>query len=374
MRYAKLMGTLLAALALSGNAIADADADALKAKQAALQAEQPGLFAREIAQKLGVSEAKLLAADIGRGATLLRSDVATYKTLFNRMHELGRIKAITRNENGVIERTAVALAPKLDDQGRVKPGSGFVGTDIDLRFKMDSWGYAFAVVAPRAGGRTSRSLQFFAKNGEAIHKVYLNDEKGVPAFEKLVAEFKAADQKPDWTVVTEKPVKPLTDMNIKELRSAWFEMTDVHEFQRLINDFGISRERAFELIGTDAAYKITGKSVETLLETASKRQQPIMVFVSNQGMVQIYSGLIEKTEAKNGWFNVLDPDFDLHLRQSGVDHGWVVRRPAKSGTITSVEFYDTKGEQVVNFFSRRDPGKEETKIWRDIVANLPHLK
>jgi putative hemin transport protein len=128
------------------------------------------------------------------------------------------------------------------------------------------------------------------------------------------------------------------------------------------------------VIGTDAAYKITGKSVETLLETASKRQQPIMVFVSNQGMVQIYSGLIEKTEAKHGWFNVLDPDFDLHLRQSGVDHGWVVRRPAKSGTITSVEFYDTKGEQVVNFFSRRDPGKEETKVWRDIVANLPHLK
>lgn len=373
MRYTKLMGALLAMLALSGNTMADADADALKAKQAALQAEQPGLFARDVAQKLGVSEAKLLATDIGRGATLLRSDVTTYKALFNRMHELGRIKAITRNENGVIERTAVALPPKLDDKGRVMPGSGFVGTEIDLRFKMDSWGYAFAVVAPRAGGRTSRSLQFFDKNGEAVHKVYLNDEKGVPAFDKLVAEFKAADQKPNWTVAVSKPVKSLTDMHIKELRSAWYEMTDVHEFQRLINDFGISRERAFELIGTDAAYKITGKSVESLLETASKREQPIMVFVSNSGMVQIYSGLIEKTEAKNGWFNVLDPDFDLHLRQSGVDHGWVVRRPAKSGTITSVEFYDAKGEQIVNFFSRRDQGKEETKVWRDIVDSLARL-
>ncbi|MNN87433.1 hypothetical protein D3C81_2049870 [compost metagenome] len=72
-----------------------------------------------------------------------------------------------------------------------------------------------------------------------MHKVYVNDEKGVPAFEKLVAEYKAANQKPDWAVSVAKPPKPLTDMNIKELRSAWYEMTDVHEFQRLINDFGI---------------------------------------------------------------------------------------------------------------------------------------
>lgn len=363
---------MLATLALSGNAMADAEGDALKARQTALLADQPGLHAREAAQKLGVSEAKLVAADIGRGATLLRSDNETYKALFNRLHELGRIKAVTRNENGVIERTAVAVAPKLDDKGRVIPGTGFVGTDIDLRFKMDSWGSAYAVVTSRAGGRTSRSLQFFDKNGDAVHKVFVNDEKGVPAFDKLVADFKAADQTPNWTVVAAKPAKVLTDMDIKDLRTAWHEMTDVHEFQRLINDFGISRERAFELIGKDGAYKITGKSVEDLLTTASKKAQPIMVFVANSGMIQIYSGLIENTKAKDGWFNVLDPDFDLHLRQAGIDHGWVVRRPAKSGTITSVEFYDAKGEQVVNFFSFRQ-GKEETTLWRDIVAGLTKL-
>jgi len=68
---------------------------------------------------------------------------------------------------------------------------------------------------------------------------------------------------------------------------------------------------------------------------------------------------------------VLDPDFNLHLRQAGIDHGWVVKRPAKDGMITSVEFYDAKGEQVVNFFSRRDRNKEETTAWRAIVATLP---
>lgn len=372
MHYMKWMSLLLGGLMLSGGAIADESQDALRAKREVLRAEQPGMHGREMAQKLGVSEAQLVAADIGHGATLLRSDVESFKALFDRLHELGRVKAITRNEYGVIERTAVALPVKRDEQGRIQPGSGFVGTDIDLRFNIDNWGSAFAVVLPRKGGRTSRSFQIFDKNGDAVHKVYVNDEKGVAAFDRLTADFKAESQRPDWTVALAKikPAKLLTDMDIRDLRNAWHEMTDVHEFQRLINDFGISRERAFELIGKESAYKISGKSVEVLLKDAAKRQQPIMVFLSNPGMTQIYSGVIENPVAKDGWFNVLDPDFDLHLRQSGVDHGWVVRRPARSGIITSVEFYDNKGNQIVNFFSLRERNKEETIGWRELVGNL----
>jgi len=110
--------------------------------------------------------------------------------------------------------------------------------------------------------------------------------------------------------------------------------------------------------------------VQTLLESAAKQGQPIMVFVSNPGMTQIFSGTIKKVKQTDEWYNVLDPDFNLHLRQAGIDRGWVVKRPAKDGVITSVEFYDAKGEQVVNFFSRRDRNKEETAVWRNIVASL----
>nr|WP_241517422.1 TonB-dependent receptor [Herbaspirillum aquaticum] len=69
--------------------------------------------------------------------------------------------------------------------------------------------------------------------------------------------------------------------------------------------------------------------------------------------------------------NVLDPDFNLHLRAKAVDHGWVVRRPTDHGMITSVEFYDAQGKQIVNFFSRRDRGQPETMQWRNMVEALP---
>jgi hypothetical protein len=45
-----------------------------------------------------------------------------------------------------------------------------------------------------------------------------------------------------------------------------------------------------------------------------------------------------------------------------VDHGWVVRRPTDHGMITSVEFYDAQGKQIVNFFSRRDRGQPDDAV------------
>ncbi|WP_309251733.1 ChuX/HutX family heme-like substrate-binding protein [Herbaspirillum rubrisubalbicans] len=127
------------------------------------------------------------------------------------------------------------------------------------------------------------------------------------------------------------------------------------------------------MIGSESAWRIRPQAAQALLEEAKARQQPIMVFVSNGGMTQIYSGLIGKTATVGEWYNVLDPDFNLHLRASAVDHGWVVRRPTDHGMVTSVEFYDAQGRQIVNFFSRRERGQPETGQWRQMVEALPRV-
>ena len=96
-----------------------------------------------------------------------------------------------------------------------------------------------------------------------------------------------------------------------------------------------------------------------------------MVFVSNGGMTQIYSGLIDKAAIKGEWYNASAADFQLHVHSGAIHHGWVVRRPTDHGIVTSVEFYDAAGRQLVNFFSRRDRGQPETEQWRRMVADLP---
>lgn len=373
MKYTKLGALLLAAGVISIAACSTTPNSNLAERWSALRVEQPRLQPRDAAQKLNVSEAELVATNVGKGATRLRDGGASYKAVYDRLHELGQIKAITRNDTAVLERVGTVTQAKLNADGRVIPGTGFAGGPIDLRFGADQWRSAFAVVQPGREGKTSRSLQFFDVHGNAVNKVYLDNEAGVAAFDKLVADFKAPEQLAYLSVdkaPTKVVKKPNGEVDVKELRDTWNELSDVHEFPRLLKDLGITREQALDLIGKDAAYRISAQSVQTLLDSAATQGQPIMVFVSNPGMTQIFSGKITKVKATDEWYNVLDPDFNLHLRQAGIDHGWVVKRPAKDGMITSVEFYDAKGEQVVNFFSRRDRNKEETAAWRNIVASL----
>ncbi len=373
MKYTKLGALLLAAGVISIAACSTTPNSNLAERWSALRVEQPRLQPRDAAQKLNVSEAELVATNVGKGATRLRDGGASYKAVYDRLHELGQIKAITRNDTAVLERVGTVTQARLNADGRVIPGTGFAGGPIDLRFGADQWRSAFAVVQPGREGKTSRSLQFFDVHGNAVNKVYLDNEAGVAAFDKLVADFKAPEQLAYLSVdkaPTKVVKKPNGEVDVKELRDTWNELSDVHEFPRLLKDLGITREQALDLIGKDAAYRISAQSVQTLLDSAATQGQPIMVFVSNPGMTQIFSGKITKVKATDEWYNVLDPDFNLHLRQAGIDHGWVVKRPAKDGMITSVEFYDAKGEQVVNFFSRRDRNKEETAAWRNIVASL----
>ncbi|MCW5300840.1 hemin-degrading factor [Herbaspirillum lusitanum] len=373
MKYTKLGVMLLAAGAISIAACSTTPNSTLAERWSALRVEQPKLQPRDAAQKLNVSEAELVTTNVGKGVTRLRDGGPAYKAVYDRLHELGQIKAITRNDNAVLERVGTVTQAKLNADGRVIPGTGFAGGPIDLRFGADQWRSAFAVVQPGREGKTSRSLQFFDVHGNAVNKVYLDNEAGVAAFDKLVADFKAPEQLA-YLSVDKAPAKvvrkPNGEVDVKELRDTWNELSDVHEFPRLLKDLGITREQALDLIGKDAAYRISAQSVQTLLDSAARQGQPIMVFVSNLGMTQIFSGKITKVKATEEWYNVLDPDFNLHLRQAGIDRGWVVKRPAKDGVITSVEFYDAKGEQVVNFFSRRDRNKEETTTWRNIVTNL----
>lgn len=342
-----------------------------------LQQAQPKLHTRDAARELGVSEAQLLATQIGHGTQRLRASEQDIQALLERLPELGRIKAITRNEDAVLERAGEVTPVRRDEQGRVVPGTGFAGGPIDLRFGNAGWGSAFAVVQAGRAGKTSRSLQLFDRQGNAVHKVYLDNEQHVAQFDQLVADFRMADQ---HAVLTVEPAAPPalpaagatpSAEAIRQLRQSWQELTDVHQFPRLLRELKLTREQALQLIGPESAWRIRPQAAQALLEEAKARQQPIMVFVSNGGMTQIYSGLIGKTATVGEWYNVLDPDFNLHLRASAVDHGWVVRRPTDHGMVTSVEFYDAQGRQIVNFFSRRERGQPETGQWRQMVEALP---
>jgi putative hemin transport protein len=107
-----------------------------------------------------------------------------------------------------------------------------------------------------------------------------------------------------------------------------------------------------------------------VLEAAARDGLPIMVFVNNPGCIQIHTGPVAHLKTAGPWFNVLDPDFNLHLREDLVKSAWVVRKPTSDGFVTSLELYDATEGLVVQFFGKRKPGQSESLDWRRIVEGL----
>ncbi|SFM02706.1 hemin-degrading factor [Rugamonas rubra] len=375
------------ALALTGALLlisVQAGAASLSERWEALRAEQPKLPLRDAAKTLNVSEAELLVVGLGKTVTRLKEGDNVPREIMRRALDLGKVMALTRNENGVLERTGVAtkLKPQEEITGldadkekereaRMRNiAGGYLGGEIDLRFTFKHWAYAFAVVQPGRDGVVSRSLQFFDEQGNAAHKIFVKSEAGNAVFDKLVADFRNPVQSATLKLAAApvKPVeKPDSAIDVKEFQAAWGELGDVHQFNRLLTEFGVSREQAMRLAPPGAAQRVTPQAVRQLLSESAKQQLDIMAFLGNESVIQIFSGKVNKVMEAGGYFNVLDPEFNLHLRDSAFASGWVIKRAG----VTSVEFFDKGGELVVSFFGVRERAKPQPQSWVDMTAALP---
>ena len=147
-------------------------------------------------------------------------------------------------------------------------------------------------------------------------------------------------------------------------------MKDTHDFFPMLKKFDIGRVQALRLIGEDFAYRVKPESLRGILNLAAERECEIMIFVGNNSCIQIYTGPVKNLKEYGAWYNILDPDFNLHLREDAIDSAWVVRKPTDDGTVTSLELYDKEGGNIALLFGKRKPGIPELELWRDIIGQL----
>lgn len=333
----------------------------LKEKWEALKAENPHLRIRNAAAELGVSEAELLATNVGEGVTVLKPE---FKEILTEAEQLGKVMALTRNEECVHERKGTYLSGDFSSPH----AQLFVGEDIDLRIFLNHWKIAFAVVE---GDR--KSLQFFGKDGLALHKIYLTKDSNEAAFDAIVEKFKAEDQTSTFTfevVAPKAEEKADVDIDVEGFQKAWTELKDTHDFFMMTRKFGVSRTQALRLAPEGFTKKIDNAKVVNVLEDAAEKQLPIMIFVGNRGIIQIHTGTVAKTLWHQQWFNVMDPDFNLHLDVTKIAEAWIVKKPTEDGEVTAIEVFNKEGDFIVQFFGKRKPGIPELQEWKDLVADL----
>ncbi|MBX9715752.1 MAG: hemin-degrading factor, partial [Burkholderiaceae bacterium] len=330
---------------------------------------------RDIAAHLGVSEGELIAAHVsaspqpqGLRAQRLRAD---WPRLIAALETVGPVMALTRNTSCVHEKTGIycntsANGPAGREMGLV------VGGDIDLRVFYSRWAHGFAV--DEAGDKgVQRSLQFFDASGMAVHKVFVKPATDLAAWDRLVVDFTDAQGAPGLELAAP-PVpaaqKPDAEIDVKAFRQAWASMRDTHEFFGLLRTHGVTRTQALRLAEARFVRPVDAASAQQVLSGAASTGTPIMVFVGNPGMIQIHTGPVNKVVVMGPWLNVLDPGFNLHLREDHIASAWVVRKPTSDGLVTSLELFDAQGDTIAMFFGERKPGRPELCVWRELIDGL----
>lgn len=334
----------------------------------ALRHQQPRLRAREAAAQLGISEAELTASRLGVDTRRLRPDWAG---LLPALAALGRVMVLTRNEHCVHERKGVYREVSVSASGQM---GLVVSADIDLRLFLGGWASVFAVAEESAKG-VQRSIQVFDQQGVAVHKVYLTEHSELDAWQPLIERF-TAEQSATLQLLPP-PAAPArradAEIDRQALRDGWARLQDTHHFFALLKKHQVARIQALRLAGEQWAQPLAACELTVMMEQAAVRDVPVMVFVGNRHCIQIHTGPVNNLRWMDSWFNVLDPDFNLHLQTRGVVELWRVRKPSVDGVITSLEAFDADGELVIQLFGARKPGMAERDDWRELAESLPVL-
>lgn len=334
----------------------------------ALRLEQPRLRAREAAARLGVSEAELTASRLGVDSWRLRPDWAELLRAFG---TLGHVMVLTRNEHCVHERKGLYREVSVSASGQM---GLVVSADIDLRLFLGGWASVFAVAEEIVNG-TQRSIQVFDQQGVAVHKVYLTEHSELAAWQPLLERF-AGEQRRELQMQPA-PAAPQrkadADIDSQALREGWAALQDTHHFFALLKKHEVARTQALRLAGECWAQPLAPLALTVLMEQAAACEVPLMVFVGNRHCIQIHTGSVHNLRWMDTWFNVLDPEFNLHLQTAGVVELWRVRKPSVDGVITSLEAFDADGELVIQLFGARKPGMAERDDWRELAESLPVL-
>ena len=314
------------------------------------------LRARDAAARLGSTEAALVASGATGAATPLRPD---WPALIGAMPRAGRIMALTRNDHAVHERHG-----RFEE---VSAGPGHIlvlGPDIDLRLFPQRWAHGYALDGARP------SIQIFDRDGVAVHKIFATADTDRDGWQAILREAALAEAPLPPETPTAPTVAAEREVDAAALREGWLGLRDTHDFLPLLRRHRATRRQAFRLAGEDLALPLAPQAGSAALRLAAAGAVPVMVFVGNSAAIQIHTGRVERLVDVRGWFNVLDPDFNLHLQESGVASAWRVVKPTEDGAVTSIELLDAAGEVIAMLFGERKPGKPELPAWRALVAEV----
>lgn len=203
----------------------------------------------------------------------------------------------------------------------------------------------------------------FICNKDIIHSIYFNSEKPL--------SFPSSN-------IPMKPVKQWAETH-ESIEELWRNMQDVHHIFQILEKKKLKKIDALRALPKDLAYQVTKESISQILKFSQKEE--LMIFVGNQSAVQIYSGKSEKIIEPGSYKGLKNWVVHGKTREgekvickfssTAVAEVYVINKFSLAETVTSVEVFDDKGEQIIQFNGFRLEGKPQTDSWKTLIKKLP---
>ena len=242
---------------------------------------------------------------------------------------------------------------------------------LDLRLLYTNWHWPCLIRNPMPATSAEEaqwrwSLQIFNQHGCAVHKCFAL-ENPLPRPWGALAALGTRDT-PAFTQSMPRLQRPLPEA--PTLASEWGAMRDVHQFFALLQRHHLERIEANQLMEGRYTRALPLNALEAVLQHASQRALPLMLFVASPGCVQIRTGTLPTPQRARGWLNLFGEQFTLHLDDTAIDQVWQVSKPNRDGGVTSIEAFDAEGSLVLQLYAQRQEGRAERREWRQLLDEL----
>jgi hypothetical protein len=333
---------------------------------------------------LGVSEAQLLATNIGNGVTRLQAEGNQPREIMRAALDLGLVQAITRNENGVIERRA---SPASSSRRATSPNRRTPSSRTRNRKRASAtspaatWAARSTCASTSITGNTRLPWSSPAATASLRAACSFSMPTARPCTRFICATSRAWPSTINWWQPSACPAERGIERagrgaegggktRQRDRRQGIPAGLEGHDGRapvaQIMREFHLSREQALRLAPAGVVERVTPEALRTLLENAAKNKVAIMVFLGNEGLTQIYSGKIEKTilpaASSTCWTRTSTcTSATRPCAAAGSSSG--AASPPSNSSITKARKWSP--------FGVRERGKPQPQSWVDLADFLP---
>lgn len=339
----------------------NADYTLINEKWKQLKSFQPELSTGSVAEKLKISEAELFYAGKGDEIKLLNSE---FEKQLNEIAKFPDLNLIVKNKACVnsIKTAFKVTNDETENSIRLKSAE----MDLEIPLRVLKYGFAF-------NSADEKSIQYFDKYGFSVFKIRLKKESLENETDDFIKTFENKSETFDFEIEAY-PAEHQTDLTADELKafqSDWKNLDEPEEFNQILKKYNISQLNALHHAPEDYfATKIRNRKVANILEEAIVAGTKLKFSVENHKTGLTYKCASERGSWHGEWFNVFGKTAQFSLDTSKIIESFIVRKPSRSGIISSISCFDGNNAQIFEVYCNREDDEPEPNEWRALLNSF----